>query len=62
MTKVSDYLEEWVMWGGIPYQRGEIYRWMDENGVRFLQAADGPAIDPGEALDLRQRCEEAGVV
>ena len=60
--KVRDYLEEWTLWGGIPTQRGEIYRWVDENNVRFCVALDGPAMDPQEAMDMRERMKEQGLV
>ncbi len=56
------WLSEWVLWGGIPHRRFEVYRWMQKAGVSYCATADAPAMDEDEAVALRARFEEEGCV
>ncbi len=49
--KASDYLNQWVLWGGVPARRSEVYQWAAETGARF-HPGDGPAISEEDAQRL----------
>lgn len=34
----TEHLNGYVLWGGIPTRRADIYRWMQETGARFMGA------------------------
>lgn len=57
----KDFLNEWVMWGGIPTRRADIYEWAQKTGARFHAGSD-EAMDEREALAIREQLRASGVL
>ncbi len=59
---MNEYLNGYVLWGGIPTRRVEIYKWMQGSGARFMgRVLDQPTMDEADAESLLAAFVSSGV-